>query len=161
MILWVLLAILCLLLAALQGSLIAVIPWEWARPDLLLAFLVLTAMKRGPTAGTWFGFFVGIIRDLSQPTLLGLRALTMALVGFSAGRIAENVDRTSRFVQGLVLLVLGLGARFLETLLADILEGVGTWGWFLLSGIPNVFVTAIVIPLIMGLWGIVRVSRRR
>jgi hypothetical protein len=85
----------------------------------------------------------------------------MALVGFSAGRIAENVDRTSRFVQGLVLLVLGLGARFLETLLADILEGAGTWGWFLVSAIPNVFVTAVAIPLVLGLWGIVRVSRRR
>lgn len=161
MILWILLAILCLLLAALQGSLLAVVPWDWARPDLLLAFLVLTAMKRGPTAGTWFGFFVGIIRDLSQPSLLGLRALTMAVVGFSAGRIAENVDRTSRFVQGLVILMLGLGARFLETLLADILEGTGTWGRFLLNDIPNVFVTAVVIPLIMGLWGVFKGSRRR
>lgn len=157
---WLRLVVLTLFFAALQGSLIAVVPWAWARPDLLLAFLVVTAMSRGPSVGTWLGFALGVVRDLSDPGLLGLRALSLALVGFASGRFAENVDRTSRVVQGLAILVMGITARLLDTVLVAILEGTPTWIRFLSTDVPSVVLTAVVIPAALGTLGLMKVRRR-
>jgi rod shape-determining protein MreD len=127
---WIGRALLGLFLAGVEGTWGAALSWGGARPDLLLAFLVFTAMSAGAKRGAWIGFSVGLLRDLGHPTLLGLGALTGSLIGFTAGRFAEKVDRESLLVRGLGVLLLGLGGRLLEGLLSYIMEREGSWAWF-------------------------------
>ncbi|MBD3335855.1 MAG: rod shape-determining protein MreD [Candidatus Eisenbacteria bacterium] len=153
---WVGLILAALLLAALQGTLGLIVPWEALRPDLLLGFLVLAAMDRGPRDGVWLGFILGLVADLDQPTLLGMNALISSALGYAAGRAAEAVDRSSIMVQGLFIVALGAAGRATEALIIQILEGYATWGRLLQSTLPEVLVTAFLVPMAVALWSATR-----
>ncbi|MBU1700557.1 MAG: rod shape-determining protein MreD [Candidatus Eisenbacteria bacterium] len=152
MIRWLRLILVALLLAAIEGTIGLIVPWEGARLDLLLAFLVLTAMDRGPKEGVWLGFIIGIVRDLNQPALLGMNSLSLGAIGYCAGRFADSVDRNSWKVQALILLVLGLFSRVFETFLIQVLQGHSTWDWLWRYEIPALLLTAVTIPLIVMTW---------
>jgi rod shape-determining protein MreD len=77
-------------------------------PDIPLIVVVLLALRRGPEAGCAAGFAAGLLQDVAAGGLIGVQALTKALVGFGLGTAAGRLRVTQPLVQvpGLVLLTL-------------------------------------------------------
>ncbi|GAA4236351.1 rod shape-determining protein MreD [Streptosporangium album] len=61
-------------------------------PDLVLLTVVGYALVRGAVAGAVMGFCAGLVSDVLPPAahVLGQYALVLCLIGFMAGRMAEN-----------------------------------------------------------------------
>src|SRR5712691_13350288 len=75
-------------------------------PDIPLIVVVLLALRRGPEFGCASGFAAGLLQDMATGGLLGVQALTKALVGFFIGALGGRLRVTQPLVQvgGLVLL---------------------------------------------------------
>jgi len=54
-------------------------------PDIPLIVVVLLALRRGPEFGCAAGFIAGLLQDVAAGGLIGVQALTKALVGFGLG----------------------------------------------------------------------------
>lgn len=77
-------------------------------PDLPLIVVVLIALRRGQEFGCLAGFAAGLLQDAAAGGLIGVQALTKALVGFGIGAVGGRLRVTQPLVQvpGLVLLTL-------------------------------------------------------
>jgi len=77
-------------------------------PDIPLIVVVLLALRRGPESGCAAGFAAGLLQDVAAGGLIGIQALTKALVGFGLGTAAGRLRATQPLVQvpGLVLLTM-------------------------------------------------------
>jgi rod shape-determining protein MreD len=75
-------------------------------PDIPLIVVVLLALRRGPEFGCVGGFAAGILQDAAGGGLIGVQALTKALIGFAIGTAGGRLRVTQPLVQvpGLVLL---------------------------------------------------------
>jgi len=80
-------------------------------PDLPLIVVVLLALHRGSEVGCLAGLVTGLLQDAASGGLLGVQALTKALVGFALGGAGRRLRVTQPLVQvpGLVLLSLAEG----------------------------------------------------
>lgn len=84
-------------------------------PDIPLIVVVMLALRRGPEFGCLAGLASGLLQDASTGGLLGVQALTKALIGFAIGAMGTRLSVTSPLVQvpGLVILtVVEALARF-------------------------------------------------
>lgn len=84
-------------------------------PDIPLIVVVLLALRRGPEVGCAAGFAAGLLQDVAAGGLIGVQALTKALVGFLLGAASGQLRVTQPLVQvpGLVVLTMAEGlARF-------------------------------------------------
>ena len=77
-------------------------------PDIPLIVVVLLALRRGPEFGCAAGFVAGLLQDVAAGGLIGVQALTKALVGFGIGAAGGRLRVTQPLVQvpGLVLLTM-------------------------------------------------------
>ena len=80
-------------------------------PDIPLIVVVLLALRRGPEFGCVAGLISGLLQDVSTGGLVGVQALTKALVGFVIGAGGSRLSVTAPLVQvpGLVLLTVAEG----------------------------------------------------
>lgn len=108
----VLLFALALLLLTLQTTLQDVVSVFGAVPDLLLLFLVATALKFGPVAGVWCGLLLGIAQDAYAASGFGADAMAMTVVGYVVGFAEEQVLKLDTITK-IVLLALAFFGRFL------------------------------------------------
>ena len=84
-------------------------------PDIPLIVVVLLALRRGPEFGCAAGFMAGLLQHAASGGLLGVQALTKALIGFGIGALGGRLRVSQPLVQvpGLVLLTIAEGlARF-------------------------------------------------
>ena len=84
-------------------------------PDIPLIVVVLLALRRGPEFGCGAGFIAGLLQDAASGGLLGVQALTKAVIGFAIGAVGARLRVSQPLVQvpGLVLLTIAEGlARF-------------------------------------------------
>lgn len=65
-------------------------------PDFTIIALVMLALSAGAVPATVGGFVLGLVQDLGNPPLLGLRSLCKCLLGFGLGRLR------GRLVHGVV-----------------------------------------------------------
>ncbi|PYM19531.1 MAG: rod shape-determining protein MreD [Candidatus Rokuibacteriota bacterium] len=86
-------------------------------PDIPLIVVVLLALRRGSETGCLAGFAAGLLQDIATGGLIGVQALTKAVVGFGVGALGGRLRVTQPLVQVPGLLVLsvaeGLGRFFL------------------------------------------------
>jgi rod shape-determining protein MreD len=68
-----------------QSSVMPILGFAGAAPDVPLVLAVMVALRRGPEAGCLTGFLAGLVQDLTGPGLVGVQALTKAVTGFLAG----------------------------------------------------------------------------
>jgi rod shape-determining protein MreD len=73
------------LLVALQTTLIPFLSVANIIPDILLIWVVYTALQSGQIPATVLGFCAGVLVDLLSGQFLGLSALCKTVVGFAAG----------------------------------------------------------------------------
>ena len=84
-------------------------------PDIPLIIVVLLALRRGPEFGCVTGFAAGLLQDVAAGGLIGVQALTKALVGFGLGAAGSRLRVTQPLVQvsGLIILTMAEAlARF-------------------------------------------------
>jgi rod shape-determining protein MreD len=84
-------------------------------PDIPLIVVVLLALRRGPEFGCVAGFAAGLLQDVAAGGLIGVQALTKALVGFGLGAVGGRLRVTQPLVQvpGLIILTIAEAlARF-------------------------------------------------
>ena len=80
-------------------------------PDIPLIVVVLLALRRGPEFGCLAGFAAGLLQDAASGGLIGVQALTKALIGFGIGLASQPLRVTQPLVQvpGLILLTVAEG----------------------------------------------------
>lgn len=79
----------------LQTTVIAVLPLPGAAPDLLVVLIVAYALVEGPLQGMTTGFVAGVLVDALADHQLGRLALAYALVGYLAGLIHDDTERST------------------------------------------------------------------
>jgi rod shape-determining protein MreD len=73
---------------ALQASVAHRIAIGSVEPDFIVVCVVLFGLQRGRSAGSLFGFFVGLLVDLGNPGIPGVsNALAKTVLGYGAGRL--------------------------------------------------------------------------
>jgi rod shape-determining protein MreD len=98
-----------------QATLTPMLQVAGVTPDVPLIVVVLLALRRGPEFGCAAGFLAGLLQDAAGGGLLGVQALTKALIGFGIGAAGSRLSVTQPLVQvpGLVVLSLAEGlARY-------------------------------------------------
>ncbi len=82
-------AVIILILALLQMSVMPWIPVVFLRPNLLLIFVVSAGFMRGRRSGIWTGFAAGLVLDLFYGPALGFHALIFMLIGYANGFLCK------------------------------------------------------------------------
>jgi rod shape-determining protein MreD len=148
------------LLAFLGENLIApLIDIRGVAPDFTVIAVVILAMAEGSRAGAVGGFCLGVVQDLSVPTLLGLHALCKSTLGFAVGRARGHLVFGMPLIEGALLLVACLGHDTLFLLVQSRQQNEVFLGPWLAQAWPTALYTAIVgVPLVRvaDLLGILR-----
>lgn len=90
----------------LQVTVIGRLPLPGVAPDLLVVLVVAFALSEGPLSGMVTGFVAGTLADLLSDHEVGRLALAYVVVGYLAGRIQDDTDRSTL----LPFAVVGAGA---------------------------------------------------
>ena len=89
-----------------QATLVPALRIGDVAPDLPLIVVVLLALRRGPEFGGLAGFGAGVLQDAAGGGLIGIQALTKAVIGFTIGALGGGLRVTQPLVQVLGLAVL-------------------------------------------------------
>jgi len=94
-----------------QASVVSTFTVSGATPDLPIMLTLFWALRRGPEAGCAAGFLAGLFYDVAGGGLVGVQALTKALIGFGLGLAAGPMRGESPLVQvpALVLVTIAEG----------------------------------------------------
>lgn len=95
-------------LLLLQTTFIPLLSLGGMVPDLLLVWVVYTALRRGQVETTIAGFLVGLLQDLVSTQLFGLAALSKTIAGFLAGYFYNENKTDQTLGTYRFLLVVGL-----------------------------------------------------
>jgi rod shape-determining protein MreD len=79
----------------LQGTVLTRLPLPGAAPDLLLVLVVAYGLTEGPLSGMTTGFVAGVLADSLSDHSLGRLALVYAVVGYGAGLVEEDTERST------------------------------------------------------------------
>ncbi len=74
-------------------------------PDFTIIALVMLALSAGAVPATIGGFVLGLVQDLGNPPLLGLRSLCKCALGFGLGRLRGRLVHGVLIVDGVMILV--------------------------------------------------------
>lgn len=85
-------------------------------PDFSVIALIILALSAGAGPATFGGFVVGLIQDLSQPSLLGVHAMCKSGVGFGVGKLRGRLVHGVPVVEGTMIALAVLGHDFVYLL---------------------------------------------
>lgn len=92
------LALVILVLYALQTSMLPLVAYHGISPDIMLLVTVSYAFLRGERYGALMGFSVGLLADLATGTFFGLHTFTCLVLGLFFGRFSERVFKEQFFL---------------------------------------------------------------
>jgi rod shape-determining protein MreD len=103
---YVRLILLCLGIAFVGGAIVApMIAIGGVGPDFTIIALVILSLAAGSGPGSVGGFLLGLVQDLSNPTLLGLQALCKTGLGFGLGRLRGRLVYGMPLVEATVVAI--------------------------------------------------------
>lgn len=79
---------------------------EWGRPEWVALTLIYWAVALPHRVGIWTGWILGLLVDILLGSLLGVHALSLALVAFLAQRLHQRIRMFPLWQQAFVVLVL-------------------------------------------------------
>jgi len=82
------------------GPMIAI---KGVAPDFSVIAIVVLALAAGAGPASAGGFFLGLIHDLSNPSMLGLQALGKSLLGYGLGSLRGRLIYGVPLIEGLVV----------------------------------------------------------
>jgi rod shape-determining protein MreD len=96
----------------LQTTVVARLPVPGQPPDLVLVLVLAFALCEGPWSGLVTGFVAGLLADLQSDHELGRLALVYLVVGYFAGLVQDDHERSTTLpflvVVGAALAALGI-----------------------------------------------------
>jgi len=113
-------------------------------PDFSVIALILLALSQGAVPATLAGFVVGLVQDLSNPTLLGLHALCKCGLGFGVGSLRGRLVYGLAVVNGAIIMVAVLAHDLLFLLVKSRLTDEGFLGPFFTQSLPVAVYTGLV-----------------
>ncbi len=122
---------------------------RWLRPwglSVDYPFLVVfwIALRRGRTPGCFYGFLIGLLRDLANFSILGTSALAYSLVGYIVGELREKVDRDHLGIRLVLLVAAVLAVQAISLLpMTGWSPGAAFWAW-LRFALPGSLLDALV-----------------
>jgi rod shape-determining protein MreD len=123
-----------------QVTLLSRLGLPGATPDLIVVTVVAVAVAMGPLQGAVAGFAAGLVGDVFPPadTVVGVNSIVYLGIGFVAGYVVGNRDRT---VPGMIAIAgLACGAAALGTASLDAMLGSTRVLW---DTIPLVTITSV------------------
>lgn len=117
-------------------------------PDLVLLFVLATAMRRDETSGALWGVGLGFVEDVFSAGLPGANLLTKGLLGFATGTLRDRLDCDNPNTQAIVAAVATLlqGAVHLS-LLEVFSAGNGVLAPFLGTVAPAAALNGVLLPV--------------
>ncbi len=85
-------------------------------PDFSIIALIILALSQGAMPGTVGGFVIGLIQDLTHPTLLGLHSLCKCGVGYGVGSLRGRLVHGVPLVEGTMVALAVLSHDFIYLL---------------------------------------------
>jgi rod shape-determining protein MreD len=153
-----LLVVLVVTAVILEVSVLPLLGLPGAVPDSVTVTVIAVGVAAGPVRGATTGFLAGVLLDLVPPAdgVLGLTAVVLVFVGYLAGLLGANRDRSP------IMVVLATGVLAGGAVLGLALVGgvVGdprvAWdrvlGLMLTQAAYAVVLAAFVVPLVGALW---------
>ncbi len=89
----------------LQTTVFSVWPFLRAAPDMILVLVVIFSLLNGPSFGVKFGFMAGLALDLLIGEMIGLNAITKAVIGLSVGFGSRRFYKENYFIPFLSVIV--------------------------------------------------------
>ena len=88
---WLKVFILFVIVFALQVTVVDWLRFMDVGPDLVVVFIVAVAIRLGPAAGCFWGFWAGFTQDVYAPVeWLGANTISMTVLGFAVGQLEER-----------------------------------------------------------------------
>jgi len=148
----------------LQTTLIPSLSIMGVKPDLLVLFLFMMAIKVGIMPAIYIGFVLGLAQDLYSPSILGQSALAKTVAGFFASLFNDKVMRLDPLFQAVILIL----TFFINDIAVYIVQFVKTGTSF--SGIiPELFGSTLprslytllfaIIPILWEQFSVVKIRR--
>jgi rod shape-determining protein MreD len=116
--------------ALLQAGLAPYLAIGGVVPNILLLVVVTLALVEGPVAGSSVGFACGLVFDLLGTGPVGPMVLVLAVTGYVAGLLHENMFAEGWLLPMTVLAAAGLGVELAYGLILNL---IGSGGPFLLA----------------------------
>jgi len=129
-----------------QGLLAHVVSIAGAQPNFPLVILSCGALLVGRTAGTWLGFWAGLLTAVSFPSAYGSQFVSRIAAGAFAGTVGRNLIRDNFIVAPLVTLASTLLAELLTVLMAPGYAVHHLHHWGMLFGGELLYNTLLAIP---------------
>lgn len=98
-------ALFLLLAFLLRASVMPYLAIDGVTPNLILAVVVMTALRQGAARGGAFGLVAGFVVDIATGRFIGLHALGLWLGGYAAGLLRQRLYPDTWFVPMLGVVV--------------------------------------------------------
>lgn len=150
---WLVAPLLVVLAVLLQAVVLPHVAIDGVVPNLALLLVVAAALVRGPEFAAVLGFGAGLVLDLAPPAdhVAGRWALALTVVGFLAGRVRADADRS--MVAALITVAassfVGTSIYALSGVLLD--DDSGSAGTMLAVVAISVVIDLVVAPLVLPL----------
>ena len=136
-------SLLCIATVLLQVTLFRFFAIQKITPDLLLILIIFISIREGQVAGILFGFFAGLLDDLTTANIVGLSAISKSFAGYIAGffyGIKSGLD--IKFI-GLIILICAIAHEFVLSIVASF--GASQSYWFAVThhSIPQLIYSSI------------------
>ena len=144
------LVLLCSSVAFLGGTMVGpLIDIGGVAPDFTIIALVILALASGPIPGTVGGFLLGLVQDLSNPTLLGLQALCKTGLGYGLGRLRGRLVHGMPLVEATVIAISVLAHDLVFLMIQSNLSDESNFLSFFTLTLPSAIYSGLVgIPLL-------------
>jgi rod shape-determining protein MreD len=113
-------------------------------PDFSVIALVILALAAGPMPATAGGFLIGLVQDLSNPSLLGLHAFCKCTLGYGLGFLRGRLIYGVPIVQVVVLVLAVLAHDFVFLLVQNRFGTESSLAPFFLQAVPVALYTGVV-----------------
>jgi len=133
-----------------QSTLLAFLPIQSIRPDIVLILTLYLGLFYPPISGGILAVFMGFLMDLFSGNSFGLYTLSRPLIFYAAQFFKGRLYLESFISQFLFVFIFGLGEGFLIFILLDVLNPgpISNLSPLLFTLLlPQVFVTGLVTPI--------------
>ncbi len=147
-----------LLLLVLQTPSFQFLEIRHIKPDFFLLAVLMIGMRKGYTAGTFWGMGLGFIQDIYSGGILGFNFLTKGVTGYSVGQLCNRLDFDNPNTQVVVTLLATLAEGLVYSI---IVQAFYPPKEILVSFYRAVFPVAVYNSLLIPLWPLVSQGAER
>jgi len=122
------------------------------QPDFLLIGVIVAALRHGPSAAIFTGFWTGLAQDAVVSHLFGLEALSKSIAGFVAGYLAKNKTQFDWQLTVAIALATALTNHLIRDTIFYFSKNVNFLYLLARFVIPNALYTVVFVVILRTVW---------